>query len=105
VIHWRIALGRQPVQQRQKLAFDLGKFGSVKHALEDIETGTPIGVDNRGIELAVGGQSEWPAIVERGRLGLALAEIGLHRGFFGTKISVHYIHWLLYPSLPFGRLD
>ena len=83
----RAALGRQAIEDVVKVALDVGQLVGLEHALEDVEAAAPIGLDDVGMELAVGGEADRPAIAELRRAPLAVAQIGLHRRFFGAVVD------------------
>ena len=101
----RAALGRQAVQDVQKVALDVGQLVSLENALEDVEAAAPIGLDDVGMELARRRETNRPAIAEPGRASLAIAQIGLHRRFFGAVIDgacfLSIRPWRILPGMPF----
>src|SRR6185312_15873911 len=58
-----------------------------QHALEHVEAGAPIGVENLGMDLAVCGVTDRPAIAQRIGALLARTQIHLHRAFFAAVID------------------
>jgi hypothetical protein len=78
---------RQPVQDRPEIRLDIGQFVRTQHALEHVEATAPVGVQDGGMNLAVGGEPDRAAIAQAERQPLALLQIGAHRAFFGPVID------------------
>ena len=72
---WRSTLRRghrRASEHVGDVAFDVCQFSVVEHAFEDVETAARIGLEDRGIELALRVEADRAAIAERHARGVRL---------------------------------
>ena len=72
---------RQPIEDVLEVRLDVGEFVGAQHALEHIEAAAPVGLEDVGMQAAVGSEADRPAVAQGEGAALACGEIGAHRGF------------------------
>src|SRR5207302_8376015 len=88
------------VEHPVNVSFESLQFVGREHAFQDVEAVAPVGIKDRGVELAVGCYPQWSTIAERQSSGFSRAVVGLH----GVVLSTHRAGWSVHDVASFSRL-
>ena len=75
----RALADRRPVQQVGHVPLDVVELGLGQHTLEDVKPRPSVGVDDDGVDGAVGVETDWTTVAERQRPSRARFPIANHR--------------------------
>ena len=86
-VHRGALPGRKAVDDVEEVRLDVGKLVGADHPFEDVEAAAPVGVEDVGVESAVGGETDWAAVAEGEGAAFAVLEVRLEGGFFRAVVD------------------